>query len=547
MTECKDNEQIQQAEDKLFNFRPLLFASIALVFGIYFAFLIKIKGVSAWWLLCLLPVLGAPFCFCRSKKRLIKTAIGICTLIISFAIGGGMFSAKVNSYTDTPTYNGEYTVIGRVISIEQGEETATLQLDNLYIDQKATKGALIAYLPASNTLNLRLSDEVYIKGYLQTRTALTTKNGFNAYKISDNIRFQLRADELTLVAEGSNPFLLAKDRLKRVLDEGMDETPAAVSFAVLTGDTTEIEGELLQNIRYGGIAHIFAVSGLHIGALFGFCGLLIKKTKLSTSPKIVRFVLTATVLLLYGGVCGYSASVIRAIVTCLIFYAFTLIGYGSDNLERIGAAAIVVLIVNPISLFEAGFQLSFSACLGIGLLSRPFRLAGMRLCKRAHLFPKRKSINSPPSIWESIVTACVSFLAVTLSAQIATTPISFVHFGYFSDWSLLLNCLFVPLVGVYFSALLVFSFIACILPISWSGAILFLPNIVWTLTLLPFEAVKFTASALVGIEFTTPAMVCYYSGLTFITDKWNLSKRQRVALFLLFELAFIACILIRLL
>ena len=125
MTECKDNEQIQQAEDKLFNFRPLLFASIALVFGIYFAFLIKIKGVSAWWLLCLLPVLGAPFCFCRSKKRLIKTAIGICALIISFAIGGGMCSAKVNSYTDTPTYNGEY-----VITIEQGAYGNSIWFDN---------------------------------------------------------------------------------------------------------------------------------------------------------------------------------------------------------------------------------------------------------------------------------------------------------------------------------------------------------------------------------------------------------------------------------
>lgn len=546
MTNEEKQEQLQQAEDKLFNFRPLLFTAIALALGIYFCFLFKIKGVSRWWLCLLIPVIITPFFFCLTKTRIKKTAIATLVLIIVFFVGAFAFSSSINSYAKTPRYNGEYTVVGRVINYKEQGDTVLVYLDELSVGTAKEDGVLTAILPVSEQQKIRLSDEVFIRGYLQTKTNFTASDGFWAYKVSDDIRFELKADKITVIKNGNNPFLLAKERLKEVLNAGMDEIPAAVSFAILTGDTTGMERGLLTNIRYGGIAHIFAVSGLHIGALFGFCMLVISKTKLATSSKWLRFILTATLLLLYGGVCGYSASVVRAIITCLIFYACKLIGFGSDSLERIGTAGIVVLLLNPVYLFEAGFQLSFTACLDIALLSRPFRLAGMRLCKRLHLFPKRKSLNSPPSIMESIVTACVSFLAVTVSAQLVTTPISFYHFGYFSDWSLLLNCLFVPLVGMYFSALLVFSIVACILPLSVSYIVLFVPNVVWSATLLPFEIFNFTASTLGGITFTAPATTCYYAGLTFLTDKWNITKRYKIFLFCLFETAFLVSIVLTL-
>ncbi len=541
-----DNEQLHEAEDKLFNFRPLLFTAIALVLGIYFCFLIKIKGVSRWWLCALLPVVSTPFFFCLTKKRLKKTAIVMVGLLIAFILGASCFSSTINDYFQTPRYNGEHTVVGRVTRYYEKGDKLVIYLDELLIDADEQEGVLTATVPVDEKEKIRLSDEIFLRGYLKTTTSFVPENEFWAYKVADDIRFELKAERLTLVEEGSNPFLLIKQRLKEVLSAGMDETPSAVSFAILTGDTSGVENGLLENIRYGGIAHIFAVSGLHIGALFGICTLLIQRTRLSTWPKWLRFLFTATLLTLYGGVCGYSASVVRAIITCMIFYAGSLTGFGSDGIERIGASAIVVLLISPASLFEAGFQLSFTACLGIALLARPFRLAGMRLCKRLHLFPKRKSINSPPSIWEGIVTACVSFLAVTISAQLATTPVSFYHFGYFSDWSLLLNCLFVPLVGVYFSSLLLFSVVACILPIAVSHIVLYVPNLVWTITLLPFEIFEFSASTLGGIHFTTPATACYYSGLTYLADKWNISKRNRIVLFFLFEIAFVVCILLSL-
>jgi competence protein ComEC len=156
-----------------------------------------------------------------------------------------------------------------------------------------------------------------------------------------------------------------RTRIAEVLYRGMDIETASVTMAVLTGNTAGIEDGLLENMRYGGIAHIFAVSGLHVGDLFAFCLFFTSKTPLRKMPKIARFFLVAFLLIFYGGICGFSASVIRATVLCLVGYAAKLLGVSVDRFEALGVGGVIVLLISPVELFSPGFQLSFLACLGI--------------------------------------------------------------------------------------------------------------------------------------------------------------------------------------
>ncbi|MBQ8685643.1 MAG: ComEC/Rec2 family competence protein [Clostridia bacterium] len=527
--------QNERAEDKLFNFRPLLFTAIALCIGIFFGYVYVLYGVSAWWACLLLPFAASPFFFCTSRKRAIAIALALLCLLASFLVGFGLFTRRVEEFTDCGRYNGEYAVVGKVVEKTEYESYLSVTVEDIVVDGTREDGKLVAYLPTSFAQTIRLSDEVLLRGRVKTKASLTDDYGFRAYAIGDDIRFTMSAESCTVTDRGFELFALVRERMETVIYAGMDETSAAVTMAILTGDTSGIDEGLLSNVRRGGVAHIFAVSGLHIGALYAFALWLVSKTGLKNMPKPVRFFAVAALLFFYSGVCGFSASVVRALVTCLIFYASRLVGYGSDNLERIGASALVVLLLSPTSLFEVGFQLSFIACLGIALLARPIKRAltqGLERIKGA--FGKRKTEeekeNHPPTLMEEIENACISFLAVTLSAQIATTPVSVAAFGYFSVWSLLLNCLFVPLVSVCFSVLLAFVVIACVLPVAASAVALYVPSTVWSVLLLLFQLVEFSALTVSSSAITGGAFVCYYGGLVFLTDKWNLSRALRWAM-----------------
>lgn len=541
-------KRTEETRDKLFNFRPVFFGAIFLCLGIVFAYAHMLHGVSVWWLLLGLPFAAAPFCFCRSKKQLLKTACAVVSLFVAFTVGEASLRLSFSEYRDCGQYKIETVVTGRVVEKTDHDGLCSVILADVKIGENTEDKKLNAYLPASFYENLRLSDKILLQGEVYTDTAYFDRYGFRATDIKEGICFFMTVtdeENCLVVGHEFNVFSETLERIEMVVYAGMDETPAAVTMAVLTGDTSGIETGLLENIRAGGIAHIFAVSGLHVGALFAFCLMLVEKTRLKKLSRPLRFLLTASVVFFYAGVCGFSASVVRAMVLCLIGYAAKLFGVTSDSLQALGAAAIVILLLAPTSLFEVGFQLSFAACLGIVLLSRRISLALDAFCsavkksvtklfkldKRPSPRPERRNDDDthPPEIPERIRRAVVSFLSVTLAAQIATAPILLQTYGFLSGWSLLLNALFVPLISAVFSLLLLFVAIACILPTSVSAILLYLPSVVWSALLLLFQIADFSTFALTGITLSVGSELCYYGGWLFLSDKWNLSEKAKNA------------------
>ena len=542
--------------EKLFNFRPVFFAAIFLCFGIIFAYFHRFDGLSLDWLFLWIPVAVLPFFLCRNEKekgnvRNIALAVG--SLALAFAVGGGVFTAAIDDYADCRAYNGEYIVSGTVVEKSEYDYSVKVVLQDVYIGQNKEKGRLIAYLPLSFGEKTAIADEILLQGYVTTETDYFNKYGFRAKDIGENTRFLLEDVENCIVTgKSDNIFLRIQVELEKTLFVGMDDTSAAVTLAVLTGNTALIEDGLLENVRMGGIAHIFAVSGLHVGALYGFCLWLTEKTRLRNIAKPVRFLAVAALLCFYAGVCGFSSSVMRAMTLCLVAYAAKLIGTESDMLQSTGLAALIVLLIKPTELFAVGFQLSFAACLGIGLFSRPLRLAMegayekgktcvaklLRLHERARPNPENRLQGAPLGVVERMLRACISFVAVSLAAQIATAPILLYAFEYLSLWGLLLNGIFVPFISGVFSVLLLFVATASLLPAALSSIILYMPSLVWSAALLVFEVVDFSSTALLKWDISIIGAICYYGGWLFLTDKWNMPKACKYAFAIACFLAF---------
>ena len=513
-------------EEKFFNFRPCLFLAVFLWLGIVFAWWCLKNGVSAWWSVSVFGVSPLLFAYFKRKRAL---WIGF-ALALSFIVGVFSYTVRADDFSNTQFYHSYDSILyGRVLNRTVDGETTCLLLDDLSIDGKAEKGKLVAYLPTSSCENIRLSDLVFVRGWFESRTELFGKDATFAEYFADDIRFCVNAEKISVSGHKFDAFAEIKEVLRSRLCEGMGEETTSVAFAILTGDSSGINDGLLDGVRRGGGAHIFAVSGLHIGTLYALCIFLFGKIRFLKGRKILSFSLVALVLLFYGGVCGYTESVLRAVIMCLVLYASNLIGVKRDTVESISFASILLLIINPASLFCVGFLLSFVACYGIAFLGKPLQVW---LEKKYRLSTGRES-EYPVSYAREGRGKTFSFLGVTIGAQVSTAPILLNAYGYLSGWGFFLNAIFVPCVGFVFSVTLGCAFLAMLLPSVLSTAILWLPNLLWTVVLLIFYAFEFPV-IFNGVTLNGAFIFCYYALLIVLSGKFNLRRNEKIALILIF-------------
>ena len=522
-------------DGRLFNFRPCLFVFLLLCLGIFYAFFAVAYGASILWTLLLLPVFATAYFLFKNKRAL----IAICVLLLAFIVGGLAYAYKAKDYLASPILQGEFKVSGRVVSAQYYKEQTEVILKDIEIEGVGYKGKLIAYLVGVDEEKVKVGDLIFTQGQVWTERDL--KDGISANFVAEDIRYSLRSEEgVQVLSSKFSPFAFMRERLRKCLYVGMDEDTASLAFAILTGDSSGIESELLENVRMGGIAHIFAVSGLHIGTLYGACSLLLDKIKPLKKRKLLHIFSLSAFLLFYGGICGFRESVVRALVGCIVAEICKVLGVKRDMTETLSIAGIFILLANPVSLFCIGFQLSFLACFGIAFLARPIQVwleRSFRRVFKAKIAEEEKKYSV--GYLQGARGKIFSFFSITISAQLATAPAQYFAFGYLSAWGLLLNCILVPCVSLIFPIMLAFCALTALTPIALSKIILFLPNLLWTVIALIFQTLDFSFILQVG-EISFGVAFSYYGALIALSDKFNLTKAKKRIAFLAFTLCFLA-------
>lgn len=192
----------------------------------------------------------------------------------------------------------------------------------------------------------------------------------------------------------------------------------AVALGVLLGDKSYLNLKLKDAFSGAGAMHLLAVSGLHVG-IFLFLLQWLFKNFAKRTPRWLQFTIILAILWTYAGITGFSPSVNRA-VTMFSFVAIgTLSGKRYDSVNGLLASAILLLFINPYFLFDIGFQLSYSAMLGIFLFSP--------LIEKS-FYIKNKWLRF---IW--------SGTAVALAAQLTTFPLTLYYFHQFPNYFLITN------------------------------------------------------------------------------------------------------------
>lgn len=240
-------------------------------------------------------------------------------------------------------------------------------------------------------------------------------------------------------AEESLRFLPARlaHRISELLDACLPEDAAPFAHALLLGDASHLDYETDTALKISGIRHVAAVSGLHVGILYGLIAFLTGKRKYLTA------LLGFPVLFLFAAVAGFTPSVTRACAMIALMMVAELFSKEYDPATALSFAVLLLLLGNPFCVVSVSFQLSVASVAGILLFySGLYRY----LTKGLDRLPK-KCFRARLSRWAA------GSLSVTLSAMVLTTPLSARYFGCVSLISAVTNLLTLWAVTVTFYAL----------------------------------------------------------------------------------------------
>lgn len=294
--------------------------------------------------------------------------------------------------------------------------------------------------------------------------------------------------------------------LRLLVEAPPDAEPAQSDLleAMLLGRRSSVTGTLNEAFIRAGCAHFLAVSGVHVVIVMVLARLMVGAFLRSPRARLVAVMIA---VLAYTLLAEPRPPILRACLMAQLYCLARLMGRGRNYLNWLSAAAAVLLIHNPATLFDVGFQLSFSAVLGVAYLSPAlFRAAkhlGVRWglvdavgsAKARHAPPPQR--NTAQRITRNAARYVVQGLSVSLAAWLAGAPLIAIHFERLQPWGPVNSLIVYPLVGIVMGLGFFKVLLALITPTvaAWVGAGLlscesWLRDVVASLSKLPFASVR---------------------------------------------------------
>lgn len=243
-----------------------------------------------------------------------------------------------------------------------------------------------------------------------------------------------RAPAVMLDPAQGLPVARVRHALTQAIKDRLPGPRGAVAAALITGDRGALPPELVEDLRRTNLAHLLAISGLHMGLLTGlvftvvrFVGALIPWVALNWPVKRIAAGAAIAVGGAYLVISGAAVATERAFIMVTIMYLAVILGRKAITLRAVAIAALIVLILRPEALTGPGFQMSFAATTALVVVFRSL----------SDHMPRAPG-------WAS---GALGVLSSSLVAGLATAPFAAAHFNQISHYGLIANLLSVPVMG----------------------------------------------------------------------------------------------------
>ena len=464
---------------RIFNNRPLCFVALFLAMGL---------------------LIGEVLYPCDKLFRLIPA-------VLSLAVAIGLFSfAKTRRFG----YMAVCFLLGLVMICGANDVYDSRRIPDMTTEIQATVDSEIVVADGKTAFYVK---DIVIEGYTLDGRAYVNVGGDDAptYRAGDVVKiygdvsfnehtafdtyyavsvnkssyYKVWADYVYKVADGNPSFPLNLQlNIKAMFYENMDGESAMICQALILGDKFGIDDNLYDGIKASGLAHVLAVSGLHVTALASVLLALLKKTKLKP---IISLSIVAVLTFFYVMLCGFTASSIRAFIMTIVLNYGIMMGYKYDKLNSFSLASIVMMLIRPQSILDVGFLLSVFSVMGIFTYYRTFKDLGDMAMDKIGLGKRRKDNGKFLYFLDRGATKCFRGItesaSVSISANLFTFPLIGYTFGELPVLFILSNIIILPYVMFIFIFLLVITLFGQITTL-WSCAgimqFLLLPLRSWT-------------------------------------------------------------------
>ncbi|WP_026485589.1 DNA internalization-related competence protein ComEC/Rec2 [Caldanaerobius polysaccharolyticus] len=294
----------------------------------------------------------------------------------------------------------------------------------------------------------------------------------------------------------------AKEIASRAIHRNLDNPYSDLLSSMLLGYRFD-EDDIIADFSDTGVIHIMAISGLNVGVIVGAMLLLMKPLRnIYVKNTVVMFILA-----FYVFIVGFSPPILRAVIMAWIYLSSCFFDRKGDPLNSLAASAIVLLLFNPLNLFDVSFQLSFVATASLILLYPP-----VRRCVQ----------------WLPVPEAVGSLVAITISAQLGIIPFVIYYFHKISLISIVANIAVVPSTALLtpLGFLLIITgfipFFSDTLVMPLTGIISYILGVTDLLSRLPFASITVPFPGFILI-------VLYYLFLLIFADMIIFDKKYALA------------------
>ncbi len=436
-------EAIAAQRGRLFLFVPVL---LAIGIGIYFA--LPREPLALEWALITATVVALLAIAWRGPP---DTAPVVVALAL---VGAGMMVAGARAHqVAAPVLEYRYfgPIEGRIVRIDRAQSDAL----RLTLDQ-----VVLANLPGERTperIRFTLHGpqgflapepglRVMTTGHLLPPPAPSEPGGFDFRRLAWFERLgavgYARVPVLTVApaVEGVAGLRIHRLRLRisAAVQTQMQGDRGAFAAAILTGDRSGIAQARMEELRRSNLAHLLAISGLHMGLLTGFVFGLLRFAMALVPPLALRLPtrkIAAAGALGAGGfyllLSGGNVATERAFIMVAVMLVAVMLDRRAISLRSVAMAATLILALRPEALVQAGFQMSFAATIALVAVFR--WLASERDWQR----------RIPRWAWPVI-----SVVLCSVVAGVATAPVAAASFNRLAEYGLIANLLAVPLMGL---------------------------------------------------------------------------------------------------
>lgn len=372
------------------------------------------------------------------------------SIVVAFIVSIGLTVGYIEIHNSKREYAGEYYIEGVVASGTYKSGTSvvfTIDSANVVnmktLEKSKVKGKIRFYLGEQDgrTFDMKLGEKVEITANLSS-VKLFKDGRINFSMFNRGIYVLGYGEEESVISKNEFSQSLAdrfKLSTKEKLDTYLSSEYSELAYTMLFGDKSGLSDEITDNYTASGIAHLLAVSGLHVGFVVVILNLILSLCK---ANKKVKFWAISIVVFFYAMLCGFSVSVTRAFIMTVVMLYCNMRHHEYDGLSSLSLAGIIILLINPLWVFDIGFKLSFGAVAGIMLFS-----------------PIIKDFCS-----KFLLDKLASSLAISLGATIGTLPSMMINFTKLSIFSVVTNLIVIPIASFAFMLLFVIVLISFIIP-----------------------------------------------------------------------------------